>query len=226
MVRCRLGGGPANCCWARFFLPHECGIRGSASRWIGAARCCRCRPHPDPVRYRAGELSSPFQCPSAATGPASVPHWTAPCARYRDEPRRRRARGVGALALITGVVAGCRSGPNDAVGGGVSANGRTRVSITVVSQSVPEPFWSKAIVAFNASDNGNGVQQSAEVGCGVLRDAHSATLPWIFNSSVVTSMARERGKRRRSAMKPRSNAGRLAKHSGENAVNSGLPTCR
>jgi len=71
-------------------------------------------------------------------------------------PRRRRFRYVGAVALTTGLVAACQGGPSDAVGGGGPANART--SITLVAYSVPEPGWSKVIPAFNASDEGKGVQ--------------------------------------------------------------------
>ncbi|OBB99199.1 sulfate ABC transporter substrate-binding protein [Mycobacterium sp. 852002-40037_SCH5390672] len=67
-----------------------------------------------------------------------------------------RWRPVLALALIAGLTAGCSGGASDAVGGGGLANART--SITLVAYSVPEPGWSKIIPAFNASDEGKGVQ--------------------------------------------------------------------
>jgi sulfate/thiosulfate transport system substrate-binding protein len=70
--------------------------------------------------------------------------------------RWRRVRYIGALALIVGVVAACQGGASDAVGGG----GLTSVNakITLVAYSVPEPGWSKVIPAFNASQEGKGVQ--------------------------------------------------------------------
>jgi sulfate/thiosulfate transport system substrate-binding protein len=70
--------------------------------------------------------------------------------------RWRPVRRVGALALIAGVVAACHGGASDVVGGGGLANAHT--SITLVAYSVPEPGWSKVIPAFNASDEGKGVQ--------------------------------------------------------------------
>jgi len=70
--------------------------------------------------------------------------------------RRRRARDVGVLALIVGVVAACQGGASDAVGGSGPASANTK--ITLVAYSVPEPGWSKVIPAFNASAEGKGVQ--------------------------------------------------------------------
>src|SRR6201997_771016 len=70
-------------------------------------------------------------------------------------PRLRAVRYVGALALIAGVVAACRGGPSDVVGGGL-ANAHT--SLTLVAYSAPEPGWSKVIPAFNASEEGKGVE--------------------------------------------------------------------
>jgi sulfate/thiosulfate-binding protein len=70
-------------------------------------------------------------------------------------PRLRAVRYVGALALIAGVVAACQGGPSDVVGGGL-ANAHT--SLTLVAYSAPEPGWSKVIPAFNASEEGKGVQ--------------------------------------------------------------------
>ena len=49
-----------------------------------------------------------------------------------------------------------RPGPSDVVGGGGLSNAHT--SITLVAYSVPEPGWSKVIPAFNASEEGKGVQ--------------------------------------------------------------------
>jgi sulfate/thiosulfate-binding protein len=67
-----------------------------------------------------------------------------------------RWRLVVTLALIVVVVAACHGGPSDVVGGGGPANAHT--TITLVAYSVPEPGWSKVIPAFNASEEGNGVQ--------------------------------------------------------------------
>jgi sulfate/thiosulfate transport system substrate-binding protein len=64
--------------------------------------------------------------------------------------------GLVAFTLIVSVAAGCQGGPSDAVGGGGLANAHT--SITLVAYSVPEPGWSKVIPAFNASDEGKGIQ--------------------------------------------------------------------
>ncbi len=77
-------------------------------------------------------------------------------------PRPRPVRYVGALALIAGVVAACSGGPSDVVGGGGPSNART--SITLVAYSVPEPGWSKVIPAFNAAEEGKGVQVIASYG--------------------------------------------------------------
>lgn len=65
-------------------------------------------------------------------------------------------RPVLTVALIAGLIAGCHGGASDAVGGGGLSGART--SITLVAYSVPEPGWSKIIPAFNASDEGKGVQ--------------------------------------------------------------------
>lgn len=67
-----------------------------------------------------------------------------------------RWRTAVALVLIAGVVAACHGGPSDVVGGQGPTNART--TITLVAYSVPEPGWSKVIPAFNASDEGKGVQ--------------------------------------------------------------------
>jgi sulfate/thiosulfate transport system substrate-binding protein len=61
-----------------------------------------------------------------------------------------------ALALIVGLVAACQGGASDVVGGGGQAGVKT--SITLVAYSAPEPGWSKVIPAFNASEEGKGVQ--------------------------------------------------------------------
>jgi sulfate/thiosulfate transport system substrate-binding protein len=70
--------------------------------------------------------------------------------------RRRPALGIVTLALIVGVVAACNPGPSDVVGG--SGPGNARTSLTLVAYSAPEPGWSKVIPAFNASEEGKGVQ--------------------------------------------------------------------
>jgi sulfate transport system substrate-binding protein len=61
-----------------------------------------------------------------------------------------------ALALVAGIVAACHGGASDAFGGRGPAN--VDASITLVAYSVPEPGWSKVIPAFNASEEGKGVQ--------------------------------------------------------------------
>jgi sulfate transport system substrate-binding protein len=68
----------------------------------------------------------------------------------------RNGRCAGVLALIVGVVAACQGGASDVVGGGGLTNAHT--SITLVAYSAPEPGWSKVIPAFNASEEGKGVQ--------------------------------------------------------------------
>ena len=73
-----------------------------------------------------------------------------------------RWRPVLTLASIAGIVAGCHGGASDAVGGGGLANAHT--SITLVAYSVPEPGWSKIIPAFNASEEGRGVQVVSSFG--------------------------------------------------------------
>ncbi|OBI86931.1 sulfate ABC transporter substrate-binding protein [Mycobacterium asiaticum] len=67
-----------------------------------------------------------------------------------------RWRHVAALLAITGLVAACHGGASDAIDGGVIDAVNT--SITLVAYSVPEPGWSKVIPAFNASEEGRGVQ--------------------------------------------------------------------
>ncbi|ORW03695.1 sulfate ABC transporter substrate-binding protein [Mycobacterium kyorinense] len=61
-----------------------------------------------------------------------------------------------ALAVGVGVAAACHGGASDVVGGG--GPGHARTSITLVAYSAPEPGWSKVIPAFNASQEGKGVQ--------------------------------------------------------------------
>ncbi|WP_414686477.1 sulfate ABC transporter substrate-binding protein [Mycobacterium sp.] len=72
--------------------------------------------------------------------------------------RRRRRPTVAAVALtlIAGVTAACHGGASDVVGGGGPVGAST--SITLVAYSAPEPGWSKVIPAFNASEQGKGVQ--------------------------------------------------------------------
>ena len=60
------------------------------------------------------------------------------------------------VLVVAAVVAACHGGASDVVGGGGPANART--SITLVAYSAPEPGWSKVIPAFNASEEGKGVQ--------------------------------------------------------------------
>jgi sulfate/thiosulfate transport system substrate-binding protein len=67
-----------------------------------------------------------------------------------------------ALTVAAGMIVACHGGASDVVGGGGSAGGNT--SITLVAYSVPEPGWSKVIPAFNASQEGKGVQVIASYG--------------------------------------------------------------
>ncbi|OBK19557.1 sulfate ABC transporter substrate-binding protein [Mycobacterium asiaticum] len=57
---------------------------------------------------------------------------------------------------MIGVLAACRGGPSDVVGGGGLADAKS--SVTLVAYSVAEPGWSKVIPAFNASEEGKGIQ--------------------------------------------------------------------
>lgn len=70
---------------------------------------------------------------------------------------RRRASVLATIMAVTslGSVA-CTPGPSDVVGG--DQLGNARLAITLVAYSVPEPGWSKVIPAFNASDEGRGIQ--------------------------------------------------------------------
>ncbi|MBX9979506.1 sulfate ABC transporter substrate-binding protein [Mycobacterium gordonae] len=74
----------------------------------------------------------------------------------RFSGNRSRWRQCVASALITSVAAACSGGPSDVVGGGGLAGAKS--SITLVAYSVAEPGWSKVIPAFNASEEGKGVQ--------------------------------------------------------------------
>ncbi|MBO0881746.1 MAG: sulfate ABC transporter substrate-binding protein [Mycobacterium sp.] len=60
------------------------------------------------------------------------------------------------------LVAACHGGASDVVGGGGPADADT--SITLVAYSAPEPGWSKVIPAFNASEQGEGIQVIASYG--------------------------------------------------------------
>ncbi|ORV13994.1 sulfate ABC transporter substrate-binding protein [Mycobacterium celatum] len=74
----------------------------------------------------------------------------------------KAASRVIAVAAGVGVAAACQGGASDVVGGGGPANART--SITLVAYSAPEPGWSKVIPAFNASQEGKGVQVISSYG--------------------------------------------------------------
>jgi sulfate/thiosulfate transport system substrate-binding protein len=67
-----------------------------------------------------------------------------------------------ALALTAALVAACHGGASDETGGTGGANAKT--TLTLVAYSVPEPGWSKIIPAFNATDQGKGVQITASYG--------------------------------------------------------------
>jgi sulfate/thiosulfate transport system substrate-binding protein len=65
-------------------------------------------------------------------------------------------RHVLGLTIVASVIAACHGGPSDVVGGDGPTNAHT--SITLVAYSAPEPGWSTVIPAFNASQEGKGVQ--------------------------------------------------------------------
>jgi sulfate/thiosulfate transport system substrate-binding protein len=71
----------------------------------------------------------------------------------RGAARWRHALG---LTIAASLIAACHGGASDVVGGGGPTNMHT--SITLVAYSAPEPGWSKVIPAFNASQEGKGVQ--------------------------------------------------------------------
>jgi sulfate/thiosulfate transport system substrate-binding protein len=73
-----------------------------------------------------------------------------------------RWRHALALAVATSLVAACHGGASDVVGGGGPADADT--SITLVAYSAPEPGWSKVIPAFNAAEQGEGIQVIASYG--------------------------------------------------------------
>ncbi|EID13589.1 putative sulfate-binding lipoprotein [Mycobacterium xenopi RIVM700367] len=66
-----------------------------------------------------------------------------------------RWRHVVGFTTVASIVVACHGGASDVVGG-AAANAHT--SITLVAYSAPEPGWSKVIPAFNASEQGRGVQ--------------------------------------------------------------------
>ncbi len=101
-----------------------------------------------------------------------------------------RRRPAVALALIIGVVAACHGGTSDVVGGGGPANAHT--TIILVAYSVPEPGWSKVIEAFNASDEGNGVQVIASYGASAdqSRGVVDGKPADVVNFSVESDIAR------------------------------------
>jgi sulfate/thiosulfate transport system substrate-binding protein len=67
------------------------------------------------------------------------------------------------VSLAVSIVAACHGGAGDAVGGG-GGPANTHTSITLVAYSAPEPGWSAVIPAFNASEEGEGVQVIASYG--------------------------------------------------------------
>lgn len=71
----------------------------------------------------------------------------------RGLARWRHALG---LTVAVSVIAACHGGASDVVGGGGPTDAHT--SITLVAYSAPEPGWSRVIPAFNASQDGKGVQ--------------------------------------------------------------------
>ena len=81
---------------------------------------------------------------------------------FDDNKKPVRWRHAVALTLGTGLIAACHGGASDVVGGGGSNGAST--SITLVAYSVPEPGWSKVIPAFNAAQEGKGVQVIASYG--------------------------------------------------------------
>ena len=71
-------------------------------------------------------------------------------------------RHAAALTVAASMLAACHGGPSDVVGGGGPSNANT--NITLVAYSVPEPGWSKVIPAFNASQEGKGIQVISSYG--------------------------------------------------------------
>jgi len=109
---------------------------------------------------------------------------------FNDIGSALRWRPVVALALITGVVAACQGGPSDVVGGGGLANAHT--SLTLVAYSAPEPGWSKVIPAFNASEEGTGVQVITSYGASgdQSRGVVDGKLADVVNFSVEPDITR------------------------------------
>src|ERR1700761_2090755 len=104
--------------------------------------------------------------------------------------RWRPFRRAGVLMSIAGVLAACQGGPSDVVGGGGPSNART--TITLVAYSAPEPGWSKVIPAFNASEEGKGVQVIASYGASgdQSRGVQDGKPADVVNFSVEPDVAR------------------------------------
>lgn len=93
-------------------------------------------------------------------------------------------------ALIAGIGVGCHGGPSDVVGR--AGPDRAHTSITLVAYAVPEPGWSAVIPAFNASEQGRGVQVITSYGASAdqsrgVADGKPADL---VNFSVEPDIAR------------------------------------
>ena len=73
-------------------------------------------------------------------------------------------RSAAALALTATLVAACHGGASDVTGGTTGRATATNTTLTLVAYSVPEPGWSKVIPAFNATDEGKGVQITTSYG--------------------------------------------------------------
>jgi sulfate/thiosulfate transport system substrate-binding protein len=71
----------------------------------------------------------------------------------RSAARWRHALG---LIIAASLIAACHGGASDVIGDGGPTN--AHASITLVAYSAPEPGWSRVIPAFNASQEGKGVQ--------------------------------------------------------------------
>jgi sulfate/thiosulfate-binding protein len=71
----------------------------------------------------------------------------------RSAARWRHALG---LTIAASLIAACHGGASDVIGDGGPTN--AHASITLVAYSAPEPGWSRVIPAFNASQEGKGVQ--------------------------------------------------------------------
>jgi len=102
----------------------------------------------------------------------------------------QRWRPAIALVLVIALVAACRGGASDVVGGDGPANAHT--TITLVAYSAPEPGWSAVIPVFNASEEGRDVRvipsygASADQSRGVV-DGKPAD---VVNLSVEPDIAR------------------------------------